>query len=96
MSKDSTKTKERYRLPDKLWKILRKHLPPVSNVKKSGRPRAEDRKVLDGIGYVLWTGCQWKSIQKEWFGVSSRVLPERFQTWQSQGLFEKLFRTILK
>jgi putative transposase len=96
MKKDSTKTKDRYRLPDRLWKILKKHLPKASPVKKAGRPRAEDRKVLDGIWHVLWTGCQWKSIQKEWFGVSSSVLHERFQTWQSQGLFEKLFRTILK
>lgn len=96
MNKDSTKTKERYRIPNKLWKILCKHLPQRSKEKKPGRPRAEDRSVLDGIWYVLWTGCQWKSIQQEWFGVSSSVLHERFQTWQSQGLFEKLFRTMLK
>lgn len=96
MNKDSTKTKERYRIPNKLWKILCKHLPQRSKEKKPGRPRAEARNVLDGIWYVLWTGCQWKSIQKEWFGVSSSVLHERFQTWQSQGLFEKLFRTMLK
>lgn len=96
MNKDSIKTRERYRIPDKLWKILRKQLPKVSKEKKPGRPRTDDHKVLDGIWHVLWTGCQWKSIQKEWFGVSSSVLHERFQTWQSQGLFEKLFRTMLK
>jgi putative transposase len=96
MSKDSTKTNNRYRLPDRLWKMLKKYLPKTSKERKRGRPRAEDRNVLDGIWYVLWTGCQWKSIQKEWFQVSSSVLHERFQTWQSQGLFEKLFRAILK
>ena len=29
--------------------------------------------------YVLWTGCQWKSLHRDWFGVSSSVVHERFQ-----------------
>lgn len=47
---------------------------------------------MDGIWHVLWTGCQWKSIERDWFDVSSSVLHERFQTWQQQGLFDKLFK----
>ena len=39
---------------------------------------------------------QWKSIEKEWFKASSCVLHERFQTWQTQGLFEKLFKKMVK
>lgn len=96
MNKDSIKTKDRYRMPDKLWKILRKQLHKVSKEKKPEHRRAEDCNVVDGIWHVLCTGCQWKSIQKEWFGVSSSVSDERFQTWQSQGLFEQLFHRMLK
>ena len=51
---------------------------------------------MDGIWHVLWTGSQWKSIEKEWFHASSSVLHERFQTWQAQGLFEKLFKKMVK
>jgi len=51
---------------------------------------------MEGIWYVLWTGCQWKSIRKEWFNVSSSVLHERFQSWQEEGIFEKMFKTIVK
>jgi transposase len=54
------------------------------------------RNAIDGIWHVLWTGCQWKSIEKEWFDVSSSVLHERFQTWQQQGIFERLFKAIVK
>jgi putative transposase len=43
-----------------------------------------------------WTGCQWKSIEKEWFNVSSSDLHERFQTWQASGLFELLFKKMVK
>jgi transposase len=96
MSKDNTKPKSIYRMPGKLWKLLKKHLPKEPKVRKPGRPRVNNRDVLDGIWYVLWTGCQWKSIEKEWFHVSSSVLHERFQTWQQQGLFEKLFKKMVK
>jgi putative transposase len=96
MKKDSTKSKKPYRIPSKLWKLLKKHLPKPPKVRGRGRPPVDNRNVIDGIWHVLWTGCQWKSIQKEWFGVSSSVLHERFQAWQRQGLFEKLFKVIVK
>ena len=96
MTKDSTKSNNHYRIPGKLWKLLKKHLPRAPKVRGRGRPPADNRAVINGIWHVLWTGCQWKSIRKEWFGVSSSVLHERFQTWQQQGLFEKLFKVIVK
>jgi putative transposase len=44
--------------------------------------------------YVLWTGCQWKAIHREWFGVSSSVVHERFQRWRRMGIFEKLMKSM--
>jgi transposase len=38
------------------WEVIRPFLPPMSRV---GRPRADDRMVLNGILYVLTTGCRW-------------------------------------
>jgi putative transposase len=98
MKKDSIKTQKakRYRMPGKLWRYLKKHLPKAAKKKGPGRPRVNNRDVLDGIWYVLWTGCQWKSIEKEWFGVSSSVLDERFQTWQKLGVFDKLFKRMVR
>jgi hypothetical protein len=37
------------------WEVIRPFLPPMSRV---GRPRADDRMVLNGILYVLTTGCR--------------------------------------
>jgi len=93
MSKHSTNN---YRIPSKLWRLLKKHLSKEPKARGRGRPRVPNRAVIDGIWHVLWTGCQWKSIQKEWFGASSSVLHQRFQLWQENDLFEKLFKTILK
>ena len=55
MSKDSTKSKNIYRMPGKLWKLLKKHLPKEPKVKMPGRPQVKNRDVLDGIWHVLWT-----------------------------------------
>jgi transposase len=38
------------------WEVVRPFLPPMSRV---GRPRADDRMVLNGILYVLTSGCRW-------------------------------------
>jgi len=63
---------------------------------QSGRPRASERAVADAIWYVLWTGCQWKALHRDWFGVCSSVVHERFQRWRGAGIFEKLSRRMVE
>jgi transposase len=46
--------------------------------------------------YVLWTGCQWKALHRDWFGLSSSVVHERFQRWRGAGIFEKLRRRMVE
>jgi transposase len=46
-------------LSDSEWGVVRPFLPPTSRV---GWPRADDRIVLNGILYVLTTGCRWMDI----------------------------------
>ena len=82
-------------MPRPLWRKLKKYLPNNNRSRKNpkgGRPRASERAVANAIWYVLWTGCQWKAIHREWFGVSSSVVHERFQRWRKRGIFEKLMR----
>jgi len=82
-----------FRLPRPLWRKLKKHLPKKRNKsKRGGRPRVSDRAVANAIWYVLWTGCQWKAVHRDWFGVSSSVIHERFQRWRQMGIFEKLLK----
>jgi putative transposase len=65
-------------------------LPKHPRSPKGGRPRADDRAALSGIWFVKWTGCQWKAIDKSWFGVCSSTLHDRFQEWQQAGVFLKV------
>ncbi len=68
-----------WRVPDDLWAEVEPLLPPPKPRKKLGRPRVPDRLVLDGILYVLRTGCQWKAVPKE-FG-SGSTCHLRFSEW---------------
>jgi len=84
-----------FNLPRPLWRKLKKCLPGRRQRRmrrRGGRPRASDRAVINAIWYVLWTGCQWKALHRDWFGVSSSVVHERFQRWRRMGLFEKLMK----
>src|ERR687898_641162 len=96
LMKEATTTRrvDYFNLPRPLWRKLKKCLPKNKrNIStKGGRPRASDRAVINAIWYVLWTGCQWKALHRDWFGVSSSVVHERFQRWRQMGLFEKLMK----
>jgi transposase len=77
-----------WRIPDELWLRLELHLPKRRRSRKGGRPPLEYRKVMDGIFYVLRTGCQWNAVPKG-FG-SSSSLHRYFQKWVKRGLFKDL------
>lgn len=92
----TTRQVDYFRLPRPLWRKVKKCLPKEKRNKsrQGGRPRASDRAAINGIWYVLWTGCQWKAVHRDWFGVSSSVIHERFQRWRRMGVFEKLMKRI--
>ena len=82
-----------WRVPDDVWAMIRPLLPPEKPPGTPGRPAVPFRKVLDGILYVLRTGCQWKAVPKE-FG-SGSTCHRRFQEWERLGVFEKLWQILV-
>jgi transposase len=82
------------KIPDELWDEIRLILPPEKSNKTIGRPVVPFRKVLDGILYVLRTGCQWKMIPKE-YG-SGSTCHRRFQEWSTSRVFQKLWTRLLQ
>jgi putative transposase len=89
-------TVDYFRVPRPLWRKIKRLLPKPPTKRRPGRPAADTRAVLNGIWYVLWTGCQWKAVHRDWFGVSSSVLHARFQTWQQQGRFAAIMRVLVR
>ncbi len=82
------------RIPDKLWDEIRNILPKEKPSKTIGRPIVTYRKVLDGILYILRTGCQWKMLPKE-YG-SGSTSHRRFQQWVELDIFRKIWIRLLK
>ena len=85
-----------FQVPRPMWRKIKKVLPKHKKTKLGGRPRIPDRAVINGIWYILWTGCQWKAVHRDWFGASSSVLHERFQTWRALGVFQQIMRRLMK
>ena len=81
-------------MADAFWRQFEPLLPRYSVSLRGGRPRAKLRQVMDGIFYVLRTGCQWKALPRE-FGSGSTV-HRYFQEWTEQGVFGKAWQRMLK
>jgi len=84
--------KNQYRVSDALWAKIEPLLPKHVNTHRfgGGRPRADDRKCLDAIFFVLRTGCPWNALN------ATRICPsstahDRFQEWQEAGVFLRLW-----
>ncbi len=81
-------------ISDELWNIISSTLPTEKPNKTIGRPVIPFRKVINGILYVLRTGCQWKMLPKE-FG-SGSTCHRRFQQWVETDIFKKIWIRLLK
>jgi transposase len=82
------------KIPDELWDEIKLLLPPEKPNNTTGRPIVPFRKVLDGILYVLRTGCQWKMLPKE-YG-SGSTCHRRFQERILSNVFQRLWNRLLQ
>jgi transposase len=81
-------------LPDALWRYIHPLLPKYPSSSRGGRPRADLRQVMNGIFYILRTGCHWKAVPRE-YG-SGSTIHRYFQEWVELGVFQRLWRDRLR
>jgi putative transposase len=84
---------DRFRMPDEMWERIEVLLPKRRRRKVGGRPPLPWRRVIDGIFYVLRTGCQWKAAPKA-FG-SGSSLHRYFQALVKRRVFGHLWAMAL-
>ena len=73
-------------LTDAEWALVEPLIPPA---KRGGRRRSVDvREVLNGIFYVLSTGCQWPALPKD-LPPKSTVY-DYFDLWEWDGTLERI------
>ena len=62
--------------------------------KSRGVDRADDRRVLSGIIYVIKNGLQWVDAPAD-YG-PHKTLYNRFKRWSENGVFERIFEELAK
>ena len=80
-------------LTDKQWEVV-SELLPRQNLERGGRPRANDRKTLNAILWVLRTGAQWKELPRRYGSYVTAW--RRLKRWEEDGIWEKLWHNLVK
>lgn len=75
---------------DAQWEVLQSCIPPE---KPGGRPRRVNmREVINGIFYLLRTGCSWRMLPNdypEW-----KTVYYYFSRWKKNGTWKKIHDTL--
>jgi transposase len=78
----------RYELTDFEWTVIRPFLPN----KPRGVPRVNDRRVLNGIFWILRSGAPWRDLP-EGFGPYTTCY-NRFVRWRMAGIWDLVMEAI--
>lgn len=61
--------------------------------RRTGRPPADIYEVVNGMLYVLSTGCRWRDLPHD-YGVSYITCYRQFIKWIKDGTFKKMFEDL--
>jgi len=75
----------RFDLSDEEWAVIQPHLPKAGR----GPKRVDDRRVLNGIFYILRTGAPWRDLPDR-YGPRTTVY-NRYARWARRGIWKSIF-----
>jgi transposase len=75
----------RFDLTDEEWAVVQPLLPKHGR----GPKRKDDRKVLNGIFYILRTGAPWRDLPER-YGPYTTVY-NRYNRWDERGVWKGIF-----
>ena len=78
----------RFDLSEQEWALMAPLLPN----KPRGVPRADDRRVLNGIFHILRTGSPWRDLPERYGPYTTCY--NRFNRWAKAGVWLKVFQTL--
>jgi transposase len=81
----------RHDLTDQQWTVLEPLIPQPKP--GPGRKRNDARQTVNGILFVLKTGCPWADVPRA-YG-SPATCWRRFRAWSADGTWERMWRTLL-
>ncbi len=85
-----------WEVSDELWALIEPLLPRKQRrFRYPGRRRIDDRKTLQGILFVLYTGIQWEFLPQELGFGSGPTCWRRLAEWQEAGVWDELQQVLL-
>jgi transposase len=96
--KPSEKARAKWLISDELWEeikpLLPRHNPYQDQI--GGRPiKISDRAAMNGIFFVLKTGCPWKALDVTSI-CPGTIAHRRFQQWRKAGVFKAFWKKELQ
>ncbi len=79
-------------LTDEQWNRIKRLLPKPA---ATGRPREDDREVINGILYVLSTGCRWEDMPHD-IEASHQTCNRRLLECQRRRVWQKIQQSLMK
>lgn len=79
----------RYELTDQEWKQI-EHLFPPENTGKRGRPRRDNRTMLNAVVWIARSGAPWRDLPERYGPWESAY--SRFRKWIDDGIPDNIFR----
>jgi transposase len=82
-------------LTDEQWAVVEPLLPkPVKRADGKGRPRVDNRAILNGILWVMRTGAPWHDMLNRY--PAYQTCHRRFQEWVKAGTFETILKKLVQ
>lgn len=83
----------REELNDEQWAIIEPLLPqPPKREDGKGRPRRDDREVLNGILWILRSGARWQDVPPRF--PPYQTCHRRFQEWVRAGVLRRVLEAL--
>jgi transposase len=90
------RTSQQRVVEDRLWGLIEPLIPPPPVARgPGGRPRIDDRAALEGILFVLDTGCRWRDLPAQLGCGSGHTAWRRLREWQDAGVWDRLHQLVL-
>ena len=82
----------RFDLTDWEWSIIVPLLPGGDGETLRGRPRLDDRQVLNGVFFILRTGASWRDLPERYGPYTTAY--NRFNRWAKRGVWGGIFAAL--
>ena len=83
----------REELNDAQWEIIESLIPqPARRDDGKGRPRRDDRQILNGILWILRSGARWQDMPPRF--PPYQTCHRRFQEWVSAGVLRQMLEAL--